>query len=121
MSKRDPGILLDDIRAAIGKIDRYTTGLDKRAFLGDDKTIDAVVRNLEIVGEAAKQLPVEFRRQHSAIPWSKIAGLRNRIVHDYAGIDLELVWNILKQRYRSSRFKSASSSNFAIIVTTFRP
>src|SRR5437660_9660959 len=96
MSKREPGILLHDIRAAIQKIDRYTAGLDERAFLSDDKTSDAVVRNLEIIGEAVKQLPGEFKQQHPAIAWSQIAGLRNRIVHDYAGIDLELVWNILK-------------------------
>jgi uncharacterized protein with HEPN domain len=55
-----------------------------------------VVRNLEIIGEAASQLPPEFKNRHSAIPWLQIAGLRNRIVHDYAGIDLKLVWNILQ-------------------------
>lgn len=54
------------------------------------------MRNLEIIGEAAKQLPEEFKTRHSAIPWAQIAGLRNRIVHDYAGIDKRLVWNILK-------------------------
>ena len=54
------------------------------------------MRNLEIIGEAVKQLPGEFKQRHPAIAWSQIAGLRNRIVHDYAGIDLELVWNILK-------------------------
>ena len=54
------------------------------------------MHNLEIIGEAAKQLPAEFKKQHSAIPWLQIAGLRNRIVHDYAGIDLKLVWNILQ-------------------------
>jgi uncharacterized protein with HEPN domain len=96
MSKREPGILLDDIRVAISKIERYTAGLDRGTFLADDKTIDAVVRNLEIIGEATKQLPADFKKQHAAIPWLQIAGLRNRIVHDYAGVDLELVWNILK-------------------------
>jgi uncharacterized protein with HEPN domain len=70
--------------------------LDEASFLADEKTIDAVVRNLEIIGEAAKQLPTEFKAQHPAIAWPQIAGLRNRIVHDYAGIDLKLVWNILK-------------------------
>ncbi len=96
MSKREPSVLLDDMRTSIGKIKRYIAGLDEASFLADDKTIDAVVRNLEIIGEAAKQLPTEFKVQHSAIAWSQIAGLRNRIVHDYAGIDLKLVWNILK-------------------------
>ena len=61
----------------------------KGSFLADEKTIDAVVRNLEIIGEAAKQLPAEFKNRHSAIPWAQIAGLRNRIVHDYAGTDLK--------------------------------
>ena len=96
MSKREPGILLDDIRSSIARIERYTAGLDNESFLADEKTIDAVVRNLEIIGEAAKQLPAEFKVQQAQIQWSQIAGLRNRIVHDYAGIDLHLVWQILK-------------------------
>ena len=96
MSKREPSVLLDDIRSSISKIERYTAGLDEASFLADEKTIDAVVRNLEIIGEAAKQLPTEFKLRHPAVPWSRIAGLRNRIVHDYAGIDLQLVWQILK-------------------------
>jgi uncharacterized protein with HEPN domain len=78
MSKREPSVLLDDIRTSIEKIKRYTAGLDEGSFLADEKTIDAVV-------EAAKQLPAEFKRRHSATPWLQIAGLRNRIVHDYAG------------------------------------
>lgn len=94
MSKREPGLLLDDVRVACDKITRYLAGLDQAAFLVDDKTIDAVVRNLEIVGEAVKQLPAEFKERHPRIPWHQIAGLRNRIVHDYAGVDLEIVWNI---------------------------
>jgi uncharacterized protein with HEPN domain len=96
MSKREPSLLLDDIRISLAKIKRYTTGLDEASFLADEKTIDAVVRNLEIIGEAAKQRPTEFKAQHPTIAWPQIAGLRNRIVHDYAGIDLKLVWNILK-------------------------
>jgi uncharacterized protein with HEPN domain len=96
MSKREPSVLLDDIRASIEKIQRYTVGLDEGSFLADEKTIDAVVRNLEIIREAAKQLTAEFKKRRPAIPWLQIAGLRNRIVHDYAGIDLKLVWNILQ-------------------------
>lgn len=96
MSKREPEILLDDIRTAIEKIRRYTSGLDETSFLGDEKTTDAVVRNLEIIGEAATQLSADFKKQHPVIPWSQISGLRNRIVHDYAGVDLRLVWHILQ-------------------------
>src|SRR6266496_4436273 len=96
MSKREPGVLLDDIRNSISKIEHYTAGLDEASFLADEKTIDAVVRNLEIIGEPAKQLSAEFKTRYPAIPWSQIAGLRNRIVHDYAGIDLQLVWQIVR-------------------------
>ena len=82
MPKRTPALLLEDIVTAIGKVQRYTEGLDRTAFLKDDKTIDAVVRNLEIIGEASRQLPEEFEDAHANIPWAKMAGLRNRIVHD---------------------------------------
>src|SRR5438045_8672287 len=90
MSKREPSVLLDDIRTSIEKIQRYTAGLDEGSFLADEKTIDAVVRNLEIIGEAAKQLPAEFKNRHSAIRWAQIADLRNRIVHDNEGNGLNL-------------------------------
>lgn len=110
MSRREPEILLDDIRTAIEKIGRYTAGLDETSFLADEKTADAVVRNLEIIGEAAKQLPADFKKQQSTVPWSQIAGLRNRIVHDYAGVDLKLVWNILKNAIPDLAVKIARST-----------
>ena len=76
MSKREPSVLLDDIRTSIETIQRYTAGLDEGSFLADEKTTDAVVRNLEIIGEAAKQLPVEFKNRRLGIAWAQIAGLR---------------------------------------------
>ena len=96
MSKHDPDVLLQDIHEAISKIARYCTGMDRESFLADDKTADAVVRNIEIIGEAVKQLPVNFKDQHPGIPWNQIAGLRNRIVHDYAGVDLEIIWEVVQ-------------------------
>src|SRR6266487_3808883 len=96
MSNRASGILLEDIREAMVKIERYTSGMDRARFEGDEKTVDAVVRNLEIIGEAARQLPDEFKQRHSQIEWRKIAGLRNRIVHDYFGLDLEIIWQIIR-------------------------
>ncbi len=107
MSKREPKILLDDIQLAIAKIERYTAGLDRAAFLGDEKTIDAVVRNLEIIGEAVRQLPNEWKDRHPAVVWSQIAGMRNRIVHDYMAVDLEIVWNILQKSLPDFRSKLA--------------
>ena len=96
MPKRSPRLLLDDMLTAIGKIQRYVHGLDQTAFLNDEKTVDAVVRNLEIIGEASRQMPEDFRRTHVNVPWPKMAGLRNRIVHDYVGIDQEIVWHIIQ-------------------------
>jgi uncharacterized protein with HEPN domain len=96
MSRRDPLVLLEDILLAIQKISRYTSRMDHEAFLGDELVIDGVARNLEIIGEATRQLPEEFRRGHTQIPWTQIAGLRNRIVHDYFGLDLEIIWEIIQ-------------------------
>lgn len=94
MSKRDPELLLTDILDAGQKILAYTAGQSFEQFTSDSKTIDAVVRNFEIIGEAANRLPEGFKEQHPGIDWYRIIGFRNRIVHDYFGIDLEIVWQI---------------------------
>lgn len=75
MSKRDPLVLLEDIMLAIQKIRRYTSQMDHDAFLADEVTIDGVARNLEIIGEAVRQLPEEFRRVHTQISWTQIGGM----------------------------------------------
>jgi uncharacterized protein with HEPN domain len=95
MPKRDSALLIEDIKTAISRVEKYTTGFDRQHFVADDRTVDAVVRNLEIIGEASRQLPDAFKESHPSIPWHKIAGLRNRIVHDYFGVDLELIWQII--------------------------
>ena len=97
MSKRSPGLLIEDIWESIEKIERYTEGMTEDSFQSDEKTIDAVVRNLEIIGEAVGRLPKEFIDQHSKIEWAKIKGLRNRIVHEYFGVDIQIIWQILKK------------------------
>lgn len=97
MSKRSPELLVEDIWESIEKIERYTTGITQDNFQSDEKTTDAVVRNLEIIGEAASRLPADFTDQHSEIEWVKIIGLRNRVVHEYFGVDLQLIWQILKK------------------------
>ncbi len=85
------------------------------AFLADELVIDGVARNLEIIGEAARQLPEEFRRNHAQVPWTQIAGLRNRIVHDYFGLDLEIIWESSNTIYPSWRSKSALSRGEAAL------
>jgi len=100
MPRRDSDLLLEDIRSALARIERYTSGMGRAQFLADEKTIDAVVRNLEIISEAARWLPGEFKLQHAGIPWGQIAGLRNRIVHDYFGLVLEIIWQVLQTSLR---------------------
>ena len=71
--------------------------MSKRPVSEDSKSIDAVVRNLEIIGEAANRLPDEFKEKHSEVEWYKVVGLRHRIVHEYFGIDLQIIWQILNK------------------------
>lgn len=96
MSKRDRRLLLEDMLEAALKIKKYTVDLDYDAFLDDDKTIDATVRNFEIIGEAANKLDHDFKIQYAEIDWQRIRGFRNRIVHNYFGIDYQIVWTIIE-------------------------
>jgi uncharacterized protein with HEPN domain len=98
MSKRSPQLLLEDIIGSANKILIYTDGLSYEQFLADDRTIDAVIRNFEIIGEAANRLPEEIRDQYANIDWHRIRGFRNRIVHDYMGIDYKIVW-LIKENF----------------------
>ena len=97
MSKRSLELLVEDIWESIGKIERYTEGMTQEVFQSDEKTTDAVVRNLEIIGEAAGRLPKDFTDKHSKVEWVKIKGLRNRIVHEYFGVDIQIIWQILNK------------------------
>lgn len=96
MSKRDTMLLLEDMRESALKIRKYTDGLNYESFIADEKTIDATARNISVIGEAANRIDPEFRLQNPEIEWRRIRGLRNRIIHDYFGIDLEIVWSIIE-------------------------
>lgn len=94
MSKRSTLLLLQDIKEAIQNILDYTKDLTFQNFLDDSKTKDAVVRNFEIIGEASNKLPSDFLTQNNNIDWAGIIGFRNILVHDYFGIDYEILWKI---------------------------
>lgn len=94
MSKRSTLLLLQDIQEAIQNILDYTKDLTFQNFLDDSKTKDAVVRNFEIIGEASNKLPSDFLTQNNNIDWAGIIGFRNILVHDYFGIDYEILWKI---------------------------
>jgi len=94
--RRDRDYLLD-IEQAIERILSYTAGLTWEKYLQDYKTQDAVIRNLEVIGESTKNLSDELRERYPAIPWRDMAGTRDRLTHHYFGINQEIVWQIVKQ------------------------
>ncbi|MEI6132798.1 MAG: DUF86 domain-containing protein [Bacteroidales bacterium] len=95
MSKRTPKLLLEDIIESAEKILQYTKGISFEEFSKDNKTVDAVIRNFEIIGEASNLIPDELKDKYSEIDWHRIRGFRNRIVHDYFGVDLLIIWKII--------------------------
>ncbi|MGE5432908.1 MAG: DUF86 domain-containing protein [Syntrophomonadaceae bacterium] len=96
MSKRDWKILFEDILDSINKIFTYTKDFEFEDFIASSLVVDAVVRNIEIIGEASKNVPEEVKLAASEIPWNKMAGIRNRIVHEYFGVDKSIIWYIVK-------------------------
>ncbi len=97
MSKRESRVYLEDIKDSIGKIERYTNDLSFDEFSKDIMVIDAVVRNLTIIGEAAKNIPEEIKLKNSDIAWSEAIGMRNKITHEYFGIDEDILWKTIKE------------------------
>ncbi len=93
---KDDKIYLQHIRDAVERIVSYTTE-GREAFLADTQVQDAVARNLEIIGEAVKHLSDELRAKHPDIPWKRIAGMRDEMIHEYFGVDLNIVWNVVEQ------------------------
>lgn len=83
---------IQDILDAIEKAEQFTNGMNFEGFARDDKTIFAVVRALEIIGEASKKVSDELKEQYPSLPWREMAGMRDKLVHDYFGVNVEVVW-----------------------------
>jgi uncharacterized protein with HEPN domain len=113
MAKRRDVQLVQDILEAVSRITRYTAGLKYGAFLDDTMVQDAVVRNLEIIGEAVKRLPAEFRKKHGDVKWQDIAGMRDRLIHDYAGVNWEIVWDVIQTKLPALKSELTSMSGSA--------
>lgn len=94
---RDDTAYVKHIAEAIAKIERYVAGLSYESFAKDEKTIDAVVRELEIIGEAASNVSGEFKRAHPKIPFRDAADMRNRLIHEYFGVNLKIVWTTVTE------------------------
>jgi uncharacterized protein with HEPN domain len=94
---KDPRIFLDHIRESIALIEEYTKDISREQFSNSPQIQDAVMRRLEIIGEAVKNLPADFKIKHPAIPWKKIVGLRDILIHEYFGVDVTLLWNLIEK------------------------
>ena len=94
---KDPAVYLRHIRDAIARIGKYTAQ-GRKAFFEDSMVQDAVIRNLEVIGEAVRGLPPELKHRHPEIPWRSITALRNVLIHEYFGVDLEIVWRVVQRR-----------------------
>lgn len=95
--RKDPLIYIRHMDSCLERIIQYTAGLDEAAFLRDTLVQDAVLRNFEILGEAAKNVDDAFRQQYPEIEWRKISGMRDKLIHDYIGVDLWAVWGVVEK------------------------
>ncbi len=95
--RKDNLVYVDDILSAIKKINKFCKGIGKDDFMKNELLMDAVVRNLEIIGEASSKLTASFRERRKTVEWRKIIGMRNRIIHAYDTINFEIVWDVVRE------------------------
>ena len=102
---RNDLVYINHIIDSIEKIESYTSQLGRDGFIKSGLIQDAVIRNLEIIGEATKNISMEFRKENQGIPWKNMAGLRDVLIHDYFGVDLEIVWNVVDKELSKIKVK----------------
>jgi uncharacterized protein with HEPN domain len=99
--RRDYIFFIEDILICIEKIERYTSNISFEEFCGNDMVVDAIIRNFEIIGEAVKKIPEEIKKKYGDVEWKEAAGFRDVLIHDYFEIDLEAVWDTLRNNISS--------------------
>ena len=97
MSEKSPRLYLEDILTSVSRIEEYSRNLSFEDFKKDQKTIDAVIRNLEIIGEAARNVPEDFSEKHPELPWREMISVRNKVIHEYFGVDVSILWQTIKE------------------------
>lgn len=96
MKRKDYSDYLQDILVSINETDDFVKGLSFEDFVKDKKTVNAVIRSLEVLGEASKNIPPLLRDRYPAVPWKKMGGMRDKLIHEYFGVDLEVIWQTIK-------------------------
>lgn len=97
MSRREIELYLKDIKDSIRKIEKYTRNIDFEKFSRDEEKVDAIVRNLITIGEAATNIPKEIKAKNPNVAWREIKGMRNKVIHEYFGVDEEILWKTVKE------------------------
>ena len=95
--KREYGDYIQDIIDSVKEVEDFTKELSFEAFKEDKRTVNAVIRSLEVMGEAAKNIPETIRKKYSGIPWKEMTGIRDKLIHEYHGVDLEIIWKVVKE------------------------
>lgn len=95
--KREMGDYIEDITGAMNKVMKFVEGMSFEDFARDDKTVFAVVRALEIIGEAIKKIPNGIRKKYPEIPWTEMTGMRDKLIHEYFGVKLDVVWKAIRE------------------------
>lgn len=103
--KKDPLVFIEHILESIETIEEYTKGITKEEFINSKKTQDAIIRRIEIIGEAAKNVPEDVKKNFPNIPWKRISGMRDILIHGYFGVDLGLTWKVASEEIRDLRKK----------------
>ena len=97
MKRRDLRDYLQDILDAVNDIERFVADMSYEQFIKDKKTLNAVVRSIEVIGEASKRLPLSLKAKNSELPWKEITGMRDKLIHAYFGMDTETIWKTVKE------------------------
>lgn len=97
IKKREISDYLSDISGFITKIEQFTKGLIYDEFVKDEKTVFAVIRAIEVIGEASKNISLDFRKKHKDLPWKEMSGTRDKLIHGYFGVDYEVIWKTIKE------------------------
>ena len=97
MIKRIYNDYINDILMSINEIIEFTKGMNFEQLKADKKTLNAIIRSIEVIGEATKNIPTLIRKRHPSIPWKKMAGMRDKLIHEYFGVDIEILWRVIQE------------------------